>query len=130
MNPRAVIAEDEPLLRSQLKAKLKKLWPALEIVAEAGDGRTALQAIIDLSPDLAFLDIKMPEMTGIDVAHELAGAKDQPCHLVFVTAFDQYALDAFETGVIDYVLKPYSERLIDLRSIKSLSSFKRKQVTE
>lgn len=109
MNPRAVIAEDEPLLRSQLKAKLKKLWPALEIVAEAGDGRTALQAIIDLSPDLAFLDIKMPEMTGIDVAHELASAKDQPCHLVFVTAFDQYALDAFETGVIDYVLKPYSD---------------------
>ena len=109
MNPRAVIAEDEPILRSQLKAKLKKLWPELEIVAEAGDGRTVLRAVTDLQPHLAFLDIRMPELTGIEVAHELARLEHQSCHLVFVTAFDQYAVDAFEAGAIDYLLKPYSD---------------------
>lgn len=109
MRTQALIAEDEPILRAQLKAKLKKLWPELDIVAEVGDGQAALEAITKLQPQLAFLDINMPEMTGIDVARELAQAQHGSCHLVFVTAFDQYALTAFETGAIDYVLKPYSD---------------------
>lgn len=105
----AIIAEDEPILRAQLKAKLAKLWPDLQILAEVGDGEAALQAISTYRPRLAFLDIQMPEMTGVEVARQLAGNKDLRCHVIFVTAFDQYAVEAFETGAIDYVLKPYSE---------------------
>ena len=105
----AIIAEDEPILRTQLKTKLTKLWPELSIVADVGDGEAALEAIIQHQPTLAFLDIQMPEMTGIDVAKSLAANRDLKCHIVFVTAFDQYAVDAFNTGAIDYVLKPYSD---------------------
>jgi len=105
----AVIAEDEPILRAQLKAKLGKLWPGLKIQAEAADGETALAAILAHRPTLAFLDIQMPEMSGVEVARQLAGMRDLPCHVVFVTAFDHYAIEAFETGAIDYVLKPYSD---------------------
>lgn len=105
----AIIAEDEPILRAQLKAKLAKLWPELVIVADVGDGEAALEAIAEHQPQLAFLDIQMPEMTGIEVAKSLAANRDLKCHIVFVTAFDQYAVDAFNTGAIDYVLKPYSD---------------------
>ena len=109
----AIIAEDEPILRAQLKAKLTKLWPELKILADVGDGEAALEAIAELKPRLAFLDIQMPEMTGVEVAKSLAAgvanAGDIKCHIVFVTAFDQYAVEAFETGAIDYVLKPYSD---------------------
>jgi DNA-binding LytR/AlgR family response regulator len=105
----AIIAEDEPILRAQLKAKLGKLWPALQIVAEVGDGEAALEAIAAYSPTLAFLDIQMPEMTGVEVARQLLRQQQLHCHIVFVTAFDQYAVEAFETGAIDYVLKPYSD---------------------
>jgi DNA-binding LytR/AlgR family response regulator len=105
----AIIAEDEPILRAQLKTKLNKLWPELSIVADVGDGEAALEAITEHQPSLAFLDIQMPEMTGIEVARSLAANKDLKCHVVFVTAFDQYAVDAFNTGAIDYVLKPYSD---------------------
>lgn len=105
----AVIAEDEPILRAQLKAKLAKLWPDLEIVADVGDGEAALEAIDEHRPQLAFLDIQMPEMTGVEVAKSLAANRELKCHVVFVTAFDQYAVDAFSTGAIDYVLKPYSD---------------------
>ncbi len=105
----AIIAEDEPILRAQLKAKLTKLWPALKILADVGDGEAALEAIAELKPRLAFLDIQMPEMTGVEVAKSLAANRDIKCHIVFVTAFDQYAVDAFDTGAIDYVLKPYSD---------------------
>ena len=105
----AIIAEDEPILRAQLKAKLTKLWPELSIVADVGDGEAALEAIVEHQPQLAFLDIQMPEMTGIDVAKSLAANRELKCHIVFVTAFDQYAVDAFNTGAIDYVLKPYSD---------------------
>ena len=105
----AIIAEDEPILRAQLKSKLAKLWPELAVVAEVGDGQAALEAIASLRPALAFLDIRMPEMTGVDVAREIAGGAHGRCHVVFVTAFDQYALTAFETGAIDYVLKPYTD---------------------
>ena len=109
MNLTAVIAEDEPILRAQLKAKLAKLWPELKVVADVGDGEAALEAIAEHQPSLAFLDIQMPEMTGIEVARSLASNKALKCHVVFVTAFDQYAVDAFNTGAIDYVLKPYSD---------------------
>ena len=105
----AVIAEDEPILRAQLNAKLAKLWPELVIVADVGDGEAALEAIDEHRPSLAFLDIQMPEMTGVEVARSLAANRELRCHVVFVTAFDQYAVEAFETDAVDYVLKPYSD---------------------
>lgn len=105
----AVIAEDEPILRAQLKAKLDRIWPELSVVADVGDGETALEAIEAHQPDLAFLDIQMPEMTGVEVAKCLAGNNEVRPHLVFVTAFDQYAVQAFEANAVDYVLKPYTD---------------------
>ena len=107
--PTAVVAEDEPILRAQLKSKLGKLWPELEIVAEVGDGELALEAIGEFKPQLAFLDIRMPEMTGLEVARSLAANRELKCHVVFVTAYDEYAVEAFETNAVDYVLKPYSD---------------------
>lgn len=104
-----IIAEDEPILRQQLSVKLKKLWPELAQLAAVGDGEAALEAIATHSPTIAFLDIQMPEMTGVEVAQSLAANKDMRTHVVFVTAFDQYAVQAFEAGAIDYVLKPYTE---------------------
>ena len=109
MNFTAIIAEDEPILRAQLKAKLGKLWPELKILADVGDGEAALEAIAEHRPSLAFLDIQMPEMTGVEVAKSLASNRAIKCHIVFVTAFDQYAVEAFDAGAIDYVLKPYSD---------------------
>lgn len=105
----AIIAEDEPILRTQLRVKLGKLWPELCILADVGDGESALEAITTHRPSLAFLDIQMPEMTGVEVARRLVNGKGRHCHIVFVTAFDQYAVEAFETGAIDYVLKPYTD---------------------
>jgi len=100
----AVIAEDEPLLRAELRETLTALWPELVIAAEAEDGFAAMQALQTHQPQLLFLDIEMPGMTGLQVA-ALASRK---CHVVFVTAFDKYALAAFEQGAVDYVLKPFS----------------------
>jgi len=110
--PTAVLAEDEPILLAQLKAKLTKLWPELDIKAAVGDGETALEAITEHEPDFALLDIQMPEMTGIEVAKHLAahrGVSPLKTHIIFVTAYDQYAVEAFEAGAIDYVLKPYTD---------------------
>jgi DNA-binding LytR/AlgR family response regulator len=104
-NPTAIIAEDEPILRAQLEAKLKKLWPELEIIASVEDGAAALEALEDRAPDFMFLDIRMPEMTGVEVARHVGNR----AHVVFVTAYDQYAIQAFETGAVDYILKPYSD---------------------
>jgi DNA-binding LytR/AlgR family response regulator len=98
----AIIAEDEPLMRAQLKRKLAEAWPELEVVAEAENGALALEALEREDPDLMFLDIQMPVMTGIEVARRLAGR----CHVVFVTAYDEYAVAAFEQGAVDYLLKP------------------------
>lgn len=109
MRVTAIIAEDEPILRAQLKSKLGKLWPELQIVADVGDGELALEAIAEHRPQLAFLDIQMPEMTGVEVARRLAANRELKCHIVFVTAFDQYAVEAFEANAVDYVLKPYSD---------------------
>ena len=103
--PTAIVAEDEPILRAQLEGKLRKLWPELEIIASVGDGTAALEALEDRAPDFMFLDIQMPEMTGVEVARHVAGR----AHVVFVTAYDQYAIQAFETGAVDYVLKPATD---------------------
>jgi DNA-binding LytR/AlgR family response regulator len=104
-HPTAILAEDEPILRAQLEAKLTKLWPELEIIASVEDGAAALEALEDRAPDFMFLDIQMPEMTGVEVARHV-GAR---AHVVFVTAYDQYAIQAFETGAVDYILKPYTD---------------------
>ena len=112
MNFRGVIAEDEELLRTALSSLLKEAWPQLQIVAECEDGASALESIADLQPDVAFLDIRMPGLTGIEVARGLADASPRT-QVVFVTAYDQYAIDAFEQGAIDYLLKPITrERLL------------------
>jgi DNA-binding LytR/AlgR family response regulator len=100
---KALLAEDEPLLRQQLRSRIEKLWPELEIVAEAEDGVRALEEIQRHKPDVLFLDIHMPGLSGLEVA------KKAQCHIVFVTAFDQYAVDAFEKGAVDYLVKPVSE---------------------
>jgi DNA-binding LytR/AlgR family response regulator len=105
MKARAVIADDEPLMREQLRARLAEAWPELEIVAEARNGVEAVERIAAERPDVAFLDIRMPGMTGIEAAREIATLEHVP-EIVFVTAYDQYAVGAFEQGAIDYVLKP------------------------
>lgn len=99
----ALLAEDEPLLRQQLRARIARLWPELTIVAEAEDGVKALEELERFRPDILFLDIHMPGASGLDVARKAQ------CHIVFVTAFDQYAVDAFEKGAVDYLVKPVSE---------------------
>lgn len=106
-----VIAEDETLLRDALVALLAEEWPALRIIAACDDGGTALEAIATHKPDVAFLDIRMPGLTGLEVA---AGALEASpaTQVVFVTAYDQYAIDAFDNGAVDYLLKPIGrERL-------------------
>jgi DNA-binding LytR/AlgR family response regulator len=101
----AILADDEPLLREHLREKLATLWPMLKIVGEAGNGNDAASIIAKLSPDIAFLDIKMPGQTGIEVAQGI----ETNTRVVFVTAYDQYAVDAFESEAIDYVLKPVAD---------------------
>ena len=100
--PTALIAEDEPMLRAQLKARLREAWPELGDIVEAENGDQALALIDERRPDVAFLDIRMPRQSGLDVARAIAGR----CHVVFVTAYDEYAIAAFDEGAIDYVLKP------------------------
>jgi DNA-binding LytR/AlgR family response regulator len=106
--PTAIMAEDEEALRDELRQRLSELWPELLVIGEAGTGIEALQLLEKHSPDLMFLDIQMPGMTGLEVAHQAQGR----CHIVFVTAYDAYAVAAFEAGALDYVLKPLElERL-------------------
>jgi DNA-binding LytR/AlgR family response regulator len=102
--PKAIIAEDEPVLRSELKQTLAKIWPELVICAEAEDGIEALRALTVHAPDVLFLDIQMPGMSGLEVAKQASGK----CHVAFVTAYDKYAVAAFEEGAVDYVMKPFS----------------------
>ena len=105
--PKAVIAEDEALLRAELVSQLERAWPELEIAAECEDGATALDAIDAHRPDVAFLDIRMPGITGLEVA--AAAAEASPAtQVVFVTAYNQYAIEAFDRGAVDYLLKPIS----------------------
>ncbi|HTW73313.1 MAG TPA: LytTR family DNA-binding domain-containing protein [Steroidobacteraceae bacterium] len=102
--PGAVIAEDEPLVRGEIRDTLRGLWPQLTILAEVGDGLEALAALERCAPDVFFLDIQMPGLNGLEVAQRLSGR----AHVVFVTAYDRYAIAAFEQGALDYVLKPIS----------------------
>jgi DNA-binding LytR/AlgR family response regulator len=110
-HPRAIIADDESHLRDYLEGQLRSVWPELRVVAQAANGLDALRLIDEQAPDLVFLDIRMPGMNGLDVAAQLAAGPTPP-HIVFVTAHDQYAVDAFEHCAVDYLLKPASlERL-------------------
>ena len=99
---RAILADDERLMRDQLRARLQEAWPELDLVGEAKNGDEALALVAALRPDLAFLDIRMPGQTGLEVARTIAGC----CQIVFVTAYDAHAVEAFERGAIDYLLKP------------------------
>ncbi len=112
---RALIAEDEPLLAAGLQAALVAAWPELEVIAIAPNGNEALRLIEEAHPDVAFLDIRMPGMTGLEVAAELADRLEEGAavpRLVFVTAYDEFALKAFDLAAVDYLLKPVSaERL-------------------
>jgi len=119
--PTAVLADDERLMREQLRARLAEVWPELQIVGEAKNGAEAVALTAEHHPDLVFLDIRMPGLTGIDAARQIAqlptadDAEDGwiGCEIVFITAYDQYAVEAFEQGVVDYVLKPAErERLL------------------
>lgn len=115
MNATALIAEDEPLLAAHLKAELARQWPALQVVASVGNGDAAVQQALALRPQVLFLDIRMPGLSGLEAAHALAEdwPDDSPFPLlVFVTAHDEYAIEAFERAAFDYVLKPATaERL-------------------
>lgn len=104
----AIIAEDETLLRTALRDLLARVWPELEVVAECDDGASALEAISEHRPTIAFLDIRMPGLSGLEVA-EAATETSPETQVVFTTAYDQYAVDAFERGAVDYLLKPITE---------------------
>ncbi len=103
--PTAIIADDEDLQRSDLRRMLRMIWPELDIITDCEDGGDALQAIVQQQPDIAFLDIRMPELSGLDVAR----ASDGKCRVVFTTAYDNHAIEAFKLGAIDYLLKPITE---------------------
>ena len=115
MKARALIAEDEPLLAVALKSALEAAWPELDVVALAPNGTDALRLIESERPDVAFLDIRMPGLTGLEVAAELADRLDEGVpvpRLVFVTAYDEFALEAFDLAAVDYLLKPVSPERI------------------
>ena len=107
---RAIIVDDEAVVRTHLRQQIERWWPELEVAAEANNGFQALEKIQQYQPDILFLDIQMPGMSGLEVAQQM----DDVIHLVFVTAFDQYAVDAFEAAAVDYLLKPVAgERLTE-----------------
>ena len=119
--PTALIADDERLMREQLRARLVEVWPELDIVAEARNGQEAVALTEQHHPDVVFLDIRMPVLTGVDAARQIAQlptldeAGGWPgCEIVFITAYDQYAVQAFEQGVVDYVLKPAERERLKL----------------
>lgn len=107
---RAMLADDERLMREQLRLRLSEVWPELEIVAEARNGLEAVALVDEHRPDVVFLDIRMPGLTGVDAARDILQLDygDEGCapEIVFITAYDQYAVQAFEQGAVDYVLKP------------------------
>ncbi len=118
MTARALIADDEIHLAEHLRARLAELWPELEVLGLAANGIEALRAINEDEPDVAFLDIRMPGLTGVELARRI----DTRTHVVFVTAFDQYAVEAFDREVVDYLLKPVT----DERLAKCVERLKRK----
>ncbi|KAA0068614.1 LytTR family DNA-binding domain-containing protein [Rhodanobacter sp. T12-5] len=101
-NPSALIADDEPLLRKALARLLAQAWPELEVVAQARNGREAVEQFEARRPDICFLDVQMPGLSGVEAARHIG----RRAHIVFVTAFDQYAVQAFEHGALDYLVKP------------------------
>lgn len=100
--PTAIIADDERLMRDQLRLRLSQAWPELVILAEARNGEEAIRLVEEHRPDFTFLDIRMPGKTGLEAAQAIAGTT----HVVFITAYDQYAIEAFEHGAVDYIMKP------------------------
>jgi DNA-binding LytR/AlgR family response regulator len=122
--PRAVLADDERLMRDQLRARLAEVWPELLIVAEARNGLEAVQLVAQHRPDIVFLDIRMPGLSGVEAARQIAQLPpregdegddaDLLPEIVFITAYDQYAVEAFEQGVADYVLKPAERERLQL----------------
>ncbi|WP_457445895.1 LytR/AlgR family response regulator transcription factor [Roseateles sp. P5_E4] len=119
---RAVLADDERLMREQLRARLTEVWPELDIVAEAKNGLEAVELTKEHKPDIVFLDIRMPGLTGVEAARQIAQMGDEGPEdddwlvpeIVFITAYDQYAVEAFEQGVADYVLKPAERERLQL----------------
>ena len=118
MSVRALIADDEPHLSRDLATRLSTLWPELEVLPPAGNGLEALRAIDDEAPQVAFLDIRMPGLTGLELARRI----DTRTHVVFVTAYNQYAVEAFDQDAVDYLLKPVT----DERLAKCVERLKRK----
>jgi DNA-binding LytR/AlgR family response regulator len=118
MSVRALVADDEPALNDYLIARLAALWPALEVVAVAANGEQALDMLREFKPDVAFLDIKMPGLSGIEVVRQMG---DLACRIVFVTAYDQFAVDAFDEHAVDYLLKPVSDERLG-RTIERLKA--------
>ena len=118
MKATALIADDEPHLAEHLRGRLRALWPELAVLPPAANGVDALRAIEEDAPQVAFLDIRMPGLTGLELAGRIAGAT----HVVFVTAFDQYAVEAFDRDAVDYILKPVT----DERLAKCIERLKRK----
>jgi DNA-binding LytR/AlgR family response regulator len=104
--PTALIADDEPLLREALARQLAQAWPELEVVAQARNGRETIKLFEARRPDICFLDVQMPGLSGIEAAHHIG----RRAHLVFVTAYDEYAVEAFAQGVLDYLVKPVEEK--------------------
>ncbi len=108
--PTALIADDEPLLREALTRQLAQAWPELDVVAQARNGREAIKQFEALQPDVCFLDVHMPGLSGVEAAHHIG----RRAHLVFVTAYDHYAVQAFAEGALDYVVKPVEQaRLVE-----------------
>ena len=108
--PTALVADDEPLLRERLCGLLQRLWPELNIVAQARNGREAVELFDEHAPQVVFLDVHMPGLNGVEAARSIA----RRAEVVFVTAYEQYAVTAFEQGALDYVVKPFDEaRLAD-----------------
>ncbi len=107
--PSALIADDEPLLRERLATHLARLWPDLQVVAQARNGREAVELFEDHAPQVVFLDVRMPGMSGIEAARSMLGR----AQIVFVTAFEEYAVTAFEQGAIDYLVKPFDEARLE-----------------
>jgi DNA-binding LytR/AlgR family response regulator len=114
-NPEAVIADDEEQLRIHLRSELAELWPELSICGEAQNGFEALDLIDTRRPEIAFLDIRMPGLSGIQVARKISFH----CRVVFITAYDQYAIEAFESEAVDYILKPVTRARLD-KTVKRL----------
>ncbi|MBI5417836.1 response regulator transcription factor [Candidatus Poribacteria bacterium] len=114
---KAIIAEDEDVLRASFIKKINSLWTELTICGEARDGQTAIDLVNEYKPDIAFLDIKMPGLSGIDAAKKISGK----CLIVFITAYDKYAVEAFENEAIDYLLKPVNDKRL-IKTIKRLKN--------